>query len=92
MIVLMNINQSTSLLITELTFLANELLHRDFINIVGKYNYLRTKNFKIFVSFVAHDFPVINYYENGSLLSSIIGKQYQFALSTVIHHPAKPDR
>ena len=69
-------------MITELTFLANELLYRDFINIVGKYNYLRTKNFKIFVSFVAHDFPVINYYQNGSLLSSVIGKQYQFALAT----------
>ena len=53
---------------TELTFLANELLYRDFINIVGKYNYLRTKNFKIFVGFVAHNFPVINYYKNGSLL------------------------
>ena len=44
MIVLMNIIQSTSLLITELTFLADELLYRDFINIMGKYNYLRTKN------------------------------------------------
>ena len=53
---------------TELTFLANELLYRDFIGIVGKYNNLRTKNFKIFVGFVAHDFPVINYYKNGSLL------------------------
>ena len=67
-------------MITELTFLADELLYRDFINIVGKYNYLRTKFLKIFVSFVAHDFPVINYYQNGSLLSSVIGKQYQFAL------------
>ena len=45
MIVLMNIIQPTSLLITELTFLANELLYRDFINTMGKYNYLRTKNF-----------------------------------------------
>ena len=62
------------------------------ITIVGKYNYLRTKNFKIFASFVAHDFPVINYYQNGSLLSSIIGKQYQFALATGIHYPAKPAR
>ena len=51
-----------SILITELTVLANELLYRDFINIVGKYNYLGKENFKIFVSFVAHDFPVINYY------------------------------
>ena len=42
-----------SLLITELTFLADKLLDRDFINIVGKYNYLRTKNFKMFVSFAA---------------------------------------
>ena len=79
-------------MITELTFLANELLYRDFINIVGKYNYLRTKNFKIFVDFVAHDFPVINYYKNGSLLFSIIGKQYQFALATGIHYRAKPAR
>ena len=36
-----------SLLITELTLLANELLYRDFINIAGKYNYLR----KIFLNF-----------------------------------------
>ena len=79
-------------MITELTFLATELLYRDFINIVGKYNYLRTKNFNIFVSFVAHDFPVINYYQNGKLLSSIIGEQYQFALATGIHYPAKPAR
>ena len=79
-------------LMTELTFLANELLYRDFINIVGKYNYLRKRNLKIFVSFVAHDFPVINYYQNGSLLSSIIGKQCQFALATGIHYPAKPAR
>ena len=49
-------------MITELTFLANELLCRDFINIKRKYNYPRTNNFKIFLSFVAHDFPVINYY------------------------------
>ena len=78
---------------TELTFLViNELLYRDFINIVVKYNYLRKKNFIIFASFVAHDFPVINYYQNGSLLSSIIGKQYQFALPTGIHYPAKPAR
>ena len=62
------------------------------ITIVGKYNYLRTKNFKIFVSFVTHDFPVINYYQDGSLLSSVIGKQYQFALATGIHYPAKPAR
>ena len=77
-------------MITELTILANELLYRDFINIIGKYNYLklRTKNFKIFVSFVAHDFPVINYYQNGLMISSIIGKQYQFALATGIHYPA----
>ena len=88
----MSISQSTSLLITELTFLANELLHRDFINIMGKYNYLGTKNFQIFLSFVAHDFPVINYCQNSSLLSSIIGKQYQFALATGIHYPAKPAR
>ena len=82
-----------SLLITELTFLANELLYRDFINIMGKYNYLRTKRFKIFVSFVAHNFPVIKYYQNGSLLSSIIGKQYhQFAFATGIHYPVKPAR
>ena len=60
------------------------------ITIVGKYNYVRTKNFKIFVSFVAHDFPAINYYLNGSLISSIIGKQYQLALATGIHYPAKP--
>ena len=79
-------------MITELTFLANELLYRGFINIVGKYDYLRTKNFKIFVSFVAQDFPAINYYQNGSLLSSVIGKQYQFALGTGIHYPAKPTR
>ena len=45
----------------ELTISANELLYRDFINIMGKYNYLRAKNFKIFVSFVVHDFPVIKY-------------------------------
>ena len=37
------------------------------MNIVGK--------FENFVSFVAYDVPVINYYQNGSLLSSIIGKQ-----------------
>ena len=59
------------------------------ITIVSKYNYLRTKNFKIFVSFVVHDFPVINYYQYGSLLSSVIGKQYQFALATGIHYLAK---
>ena len=78
-------------MITELIFLANELLYRDFINIAGKYNYLRTKNSE---NFVAHDFPVINYmyYQNGSLLSSIIGKQYQFALATGIHYqPSQPD-
>ena len=51
MIVLMNIIQSTSLLITELAFLDDELLYRDFINIMGNYNYLRTKNFKIFGKF-----------------------------------------
>ena len=56
---------------------------------VVKNNYLRRKNFKIFV---AHDFPVINYYQNGSLLSSIVGKQYQFALAIGIHYPAKPAR
>ena len=81
-----------SLLVTELTFSADELIYRDFINIIDKYNYPRTKNFKIFVSFVAHNFPVINYYQNGSLLSSIIGKQHQFALATGIHYPAKPAR
>ena len=79
-------------MITELTCLANELLYRDFIIILGKYNYLRTKNFKLFVSFVAHDFPVINYHQNGSLLSSVIGKQYEFALATGIHYLAKPAR
>ena len=65
-----------------------------FIDIFGKYNYLRMKNFKIFVSFVGHDSPVsvINCYQNGSLLSSIIGKQYQFALATGIYYPAKPAR
>ena len=70
--------------------LANKLLYRDFINIVGKYNYLRTKNCLMFVSFVAHDFALINYYQIGSLLFSIIRKQYQFALATRIHYPAKP--
>ena len=79
------------LLITELTFLADKLLFRDFVNIIGKNSCLRTKNFKIFASFVAHDFPVINYYQNGSLLSSVIGKQYQFALATLIAQ-AKPAR
>ena len=73
---------------------------------MGKYNYLRKKNFRIFVSFVAHeknflnifvsfvanDFPVINYCQNDSLLSSIIRKQYQFALATGIHYPVKPAR
>ena len=84
-----------SCLITELTFLANELFYRDFINIVGKLSKVSkksTKNSKIFVSFVAHDFPVINYYQNCSLLYSVIGKQCQFALATGIHYPAKPAR
>ena len=91
----MNIILSMSCLITELTFLANELLYRDFINIVGKLSKVSkksTKNSKIFVSFVAHDFPVINYHQNCSLLYSVIGKQCQFALATGIHYPAKPAR
>ena len=79
-------------MITELTFLANELLYRDFVTIVGKYDYLKTKYLKIFVSFVAHNSPVINYYQNGSLPSSVIGKQYQFALAAGIHFPTKPAR
>ena len=49
MIVLMDIIWSPSLLITELTFLANELLYRDFVNIVGKYNYFQNENLKIFL-------------------------------------------
>ena len=79
-------------MITELTFLANELFISRFHKHRRKIKLSKNKNLKIFVSFVAHDFPAINYYQNGSLLSSVIGKQYQFALTTGIHYPAKPAR